>query len=514
MARRHVIVPGCVLAITALALTAAPAVATRPTARAPGTPAADLTDLAGKPPPGMLEAIARDIGLTEQEARTRLLNEARLTPIETNLRGWVGDHFGGSWFAGDVAQTLVVATTDSTDVSQIAELGARPLLVGRSLIELRAIRAAVDAALIRERGTTASVRYVGVRVNKVVILTENPKAAQEAVKTAKVDPDAVQVIASTERPRLLRAHRKAPTETDLVGGQAYYVGATTRCSVGFSVTKDTQKGFISAGHCGTPGSATVGYNRRPQGTVQASTFPGQDFSWVKVNDDWNPRPLVGNDSGGTVQVRGFRAAVEGSSVCHSGSGSGWHCGTIAQRGASVTYPRGTVYGLTRTTVCAEPGDSGGSFISLEQAQGITSGGSGDCASGGVTYFQPILEILTAYGLNLTVEELSLPGPGTCTSYPRVFTGTLKSRRSAYWPQDRGFVTTVTGTYSACLSDDPSRDRDLYLEKWNGRAWSAVAASEHLDSYEQITYFGTPGRYRYRVFAEVGSGPYTLGHEEP
>ncbi|GAA4192422.1 hypothetical protein GCM10022252_33790 [Streptosporangium oxazolinicum] len=503
MARRHVVVPGCVLAITALALTATPAVATHPAART-----------LGKPPPGMLEAIARDVGLTEEEAETRLLNEARLTPIEASLRGEIGDHFGGSWFAGDVAQTLVVATVDSTEVPVIAALGARPLLVDRSLSELRAVRAAVDAALAGGRGAAASVRYVDVRTNRVVVLTDNPKAALEAVRTAEVEPDAVQVTASTEHPRLLRAHRKTPAETDLVGGQAYYIGTTTRCSVGFSVTKDTRKGFISAGHCGTPGSTTTGYDRRPQGTVQAATFPGQDFSWVEVNDDWKPRPLVSNGSGGTVQVSGFRIAVEGSSVCHSGSASGWHCGTIAQHDASVTYPQGTVYGLTRTTVCAEPGDSGGSFISVEQAQGITSGGSGDCASGGVTYFQPILEILTAYGLAFSVGETSLPGPGTCTSYPRVFTGTLESRRSAYWPQERGFVTTVTGTYSACLSDEPSRDHDLYLEKWDGGAWVAVAASERPGSYEEITYFGPPGRYRYRVFASAGSGPYILGHEEP
>jgi streptogrisin C len=31
---------------------------------------------------------------------------------------------------------------------------------------------------------------------------------------------------------------------------------------------------------------------------------------------------------------------------------------------------------------------------------VTSGGSGDCTSGGTTYFQPINPILNAYGLTL------------------------------------------------------------------------------------------------------------------
>jgi streptogrisin C len=65
-----------------------------------------------------------------------------------------------------------------------------------------------------------------------------------------------------------------------------------------------------------------------------------------------------------------------------------------------------VTGLTRTSACAEPGDSGGAFVSNPpllnrvQAQGVTSGGSGNCATGGTTYFQPVTEILTRYLLTL------------------------------------------------------------------------------------------------------------------
>jgi streptogrisin C len=58
-----------------------------------------------------------------------------------------------------------------------------------------------------------------------------------------------------------------------------------------------------------------------------------------------------------------------------------------------------VYGLTRTTACAEPGDSGGSFIaSTRHAQGVTSGGSETCTVGGTTFFQPVNEILSVFGL--------------------------------------------------------------------------------------------------------------------
>ena len=67
---------------------------------------------------------------------------------------------------------------------------------------------------------------------------------------------------------------------------------------------------------------------------------------------------------------------------------------------TVNYSQGAVHQMTKTNVCAEPGDSGGSFISGDQAQGVTSGGWGNCSSGGETWYQPINEILNRYGLTL------------------------------------------------------------------------------------------------------------------
>ncbi len=95
-------------------------------------------------------------------------------------------------------------------------------------------------------------------------------------------------------------------------------------------------------------------------------------------------------------------------MCRSGSTTGRHCGTVRQLNSSVTYQEGTVTGVTRTSVCTEPGDSGGSFVSGGQAQGVTSGGTGDRTSGGTTYFQPVNPILQSYGLTL---KTTATGPG-------------------------------------------------------------------------------------------------------
>ncbi len=98
----------------------------------------------------------------------------------------------------------------------------------------------------------------------------------------------------------------------------------------------------------------------------------------------------------------------GGRVCRSGSTTGWRCGTVQALNQTVSYGGGNIVsGLTRTTACAEPGDSGGAFVSdppallgKVQAQGLTSGGSGNCSTGGTTFFQPVSEALGAYGLTL------------------------------------------------------------------------------------------------------------------
>lgn len=170
-----------------------------------------------------------------------------------------------------------------------------------------------------------------------------------------------------------------------------------RCSVGFAV----QGGFVSAGHCGNSGDSTN------YGTFAGSSFPGNDYSWVST-PGYTPVGQVDNYNGGAVAVKGSTAAAVGATVCRSGSTTGWRCGRIQAYNTSVRYTEGTVSGLIRTSACAGKGDSGGSLLAGNQAQGVTSGISlqnetdtTNCTySNPVTYFQPVNEILQAYNLTL------------------------------------------------------------------------------------------------------------------
>jgi streptogrisin C len=346
----------------------------------------------------------RDLGLDRQQAERRLANEAEAGATAGRLRAALGDDFAGAWVRGGGSGTLTVATTDADDVRVIEARGARATVVRHSLADLDEAKARLDRAAERRGAADAPVRYVDVRTNTVVVQAVRPSSARTLLDAAGVDRALARVEQTTDRPRALY---------DLRGGEAYYIDNSGRCSIGFPVTRGTQHGFATAGHCGRTGASTSGHNRVAQGTFQGSVFPGRDMAWVATNSQWTATPYVKGAGGQNVQVTGSTQAPVGASVCRSGSTTGWHCGTIQQHNTSVTYPEGTITGVTRTSVCAEPGDSGGSYISGSQAQGVTSGGSGNCSSGGTTFFQPINPLLQNYGLTLrTTTDPGEPGePG-------------------------------------------------------------------------------------------------------
>ncbi|GIG56307.1 serine protease [Longispora fulva] len=455
---------------------------------------APLTGPSSSIAPEVYGAVQRDLGISPDQVAARFRLEEQASRIEPVLRRQLGPDFGGGFLTPD-GTAYHVGVLDDAGAAKARALGARPVTVTRTEQQLDAIRDRLGTLL---HDTDVPYWYTDVTTNTVVVKAHPAAVARTRalITTAGVEALAVRVVETTEAPRPL---------IDVVGGNAYYIGSGTRCSVGFSVTT----GFVTAGHCGRPGSTTS----QPSGTFQGSSFPGNDYAWVRVAAGNTPRGLVNNYNGGAVSVAGSAEAPVGSSICRSGSTTGWHCGTIQARNASVTYPEGTIYGLIQTNVCAEPGDSGGSAITGSQAQGVTSGGSGNCRSGGTTFFQPVNEILQTYGLTLLTsgpQPTPTSGPGGCTGY----SGTVPAGGSVVEPNDSYYQSTEAGTHSSCLRGPAGTDFDLALQKWTGNAWSQVAISDSPSNAEQITYRGTAGYYRYVVTAYAGSGSYTMSITRP
>lgn len=282
---------------------------------------------AGKPSAALLHALQRDLHLTPRQARERLSNEADAGARAGHLQIALGEHFAGAWVRGGESEVLTVATTDAADAPAIESAGAEAHVVPYGLGELRDAAAKLDRAAAGAKALDTPVRYVDIRSNRVTVQAVTSGAAEALIAAAGVDRALVDISLSPERPRALY---------DIVGGDAFYVEAG-RCSVGFSVTKGDTQGFATAGHCGTPGTATTGFNQVAQGTFQASVFPGQDMAWVKTGTDWTATPKVKGAGGEAVQVAGSTQVLVGAAVCRSGSTSGWHCGEVEQHDTSVTY---------------------------------------------------------------------------------------------------------------------------------------------------------------------------------
>ncbi len=183
------------------------------------------------------------------------------------------------------------------------------------------------------------------------------------------------------------------------GGQAVF-GGGYRCSLGVNVRTAAGYAFLTAGHC--TDLATTWYadaaRTRVLGARAGSRFPGDDFGLVRYRAG-SPRPpgTVALAGGAVLDVTAAGAPRVGQQVRRSGSTTGVRSGRVTQVGATVVYPEGTVRGLARTTACSNLGDSGGPVLAGRTVVGLVSGGTGDCATGGVTYVQPVQEALRAYG---------------------------------------------------------------------------------------------------------------------
>ncbi|MGW3636075.1 S1 family peptidase [Streptomyces sp. NPDC005122] len=335
----------------------------------------------------LITAMQKDLGLSKDDATARLKAEATARTVDRAAKRAAGAAYGGSWFEARTGK-LTVAVADGSRRKAVEATGAEVTLVRHDERELDATLKRLDSL---DAPAGVGSWHVDAKTNSVAI---------GVVSAHKNDNDVRAFLDRARRsgPVTVEETRRTPRTfaAGTVGGDPYYTG-NVRCSIGFSV----YGGFVTAGHCAQPGAGVSGWDGSYIGNFQGSSFPDNDYAWVNVGSGWWTVPVV--LGWGTVSdqlVRGSAEAPVGASICRSGSTSHWHCGTVLAKNETVNYSQGAVHQMTKTSVCAEPGDSGGSFISGDQAQGVTSGGWGNCGSGGETWYQPVNEILSRYGLTL------------------------------------------------------------------------------------------------------------------
>nr|WP_202539633.1 S1 family peptidase [Streptomyces sp. SID8379] len=227
---------------------------------------------------------------------------------------------------------------------------------------------------------------------KQVLLTVDSTVSQAEINKIKKEAGSTAGALKIER-------TSGTFQRYISGGDAIYA-SSWRCSLGFNVQDNSGNYyFLTAGHC-TDGAGTWWSNSghtTTLGTTSGSSFPGNDYGIVKYTNS----TVTKSGTVGSVDITRAATPSVGTTVTRRGSTTGIHSGSVTALNATVNYGGGDIVsGLIRTTVCAEPGDSGGPLYGGSTAYGLTSGGSGDCTSGGTTFFQPVTEALSAYGVHV------------------------------------------------------------------------------------------------------------------
>ncbi|MFI1033054.1 S1 family peptidase [Streptomyces sp. NPDC020951] len=335
-------------------------------------------------------------GVTFQTANA---SESAKTPQPTTLSALAAGQLAstlGEDLGADAAGTyydaksrsLVVNVLDETAAKAVEAAGAEARLVENSLAELTGAQATLKA----DATIPGTAWVTDPTANKVVVTADRTVSDAEWAKLAKV----VEGLGGTAELQRTKGEFKP-----LIAGGDAITGGGGRCSLGFNVVKGGEPYFLTAGHCTEAISTWSDSSGAAIGANEVSSFPGDDYGLVKYTADVDHPSEVDLYNGSAQAITGAAEATVGMKVTRSGSTTRVHSGTVTGLDATVNYGNGDIVdGLIQTDVCAEPGDSGGSLFSGSSAVGLTSGGSGDCASGGETFFQPVTEALSATGTQI------------------------------------------------------------------------------------------------------------------
>jgi len=327
---------------------------------------------------------AKSTGISTAEANASVRDAGR---ADAAARRVGNQRAAGTWYDAR-RDRMVVNVTTAAAAQKVRTQGLTPRLVQHSTSELRT----VTRTLGKRVSAVGSAWSVDPASNAVVVSLDSTVKPRAAARITRL------VASFGDKARVERLDGQISTTVS--GGQAIY-GGGGRCSLGFNVRSGSTYYFLTAGHCTNLGSAWYANAGQTSklGDRAGSSFPGNDYGIVR----YTTSPGAGNVylyNGSYRDITAAGNAYVGQAVSRSGSTTGLRSGTVQALNATVNYAEGQVHGLIRTNVCAQPGDSGGSLFAGSTALGLTSGGSGNCTTGGTTYFQPVTEALSVYGVSV------------------------------------------------------------------------------------------------------------------
>ncbi|NGO73831.1 trypsin-like serine protease [Streptomyces sp. SB3404] len=196
----------------------------------------------------------------------------------------------------------------------------------------------------------------------------------------------------------------AEPEAVIRGGDPIYPqgNGQFRCSAGFNASRGDQGYLITGGSCALGERVWYADPDRtiPIGVSEGSIGPSGYGVIRYTNPDVAHPSEVGLDDGRSITITGAVPPETTMEICRMGSATRMHCGVISAIDQTVNTSQGVFTGLFRSTVCGEPGDSGGPAFAGNKAVGVLFGGSGSCSTGGTTWHSPVMDALWEHGLTI------------------------------------------------------------------------------------------------------------------
>ncbi|MEV0679251.1 S1 family peptidase [Actinosynnema sp. NPDC050436] len=315
---------------------------------------------------------ARD-GLSPAEAATVL----RIQDASVRTLGRISDRLGDRVAGGylDLHGKPVVNVLDRAAADQVRASGAEAKLVRYSTKVLASAQSTLESV----PAVTHTSVGLDPKTNQVVLSVSDAATGGDLaalLRTADRLGDRVRVERVTGEMHLA-----------ILNGEAI-TGGGTRCSVGFNTNKGGQNYIVDAGHC------TRAVSQWNVGPSQGASFPTNDYGLIR-NTTGSAPGAVSLYNGSSQKISSHAPATVGQRIQKSGSTTRLTSGSVQRLNVTVNYSEGAVRELIQTNALANPGDSGGCLFAGSVGLGITSG-----KGSGTSYYQPVAEALSAYGVTL------------------------------------------------------------------------------------------------------------------
>jgi streptogrisin D len=316
-------------------------------------------------------SLAAEAGIGEPAAVALLRTQAASVDTLQRVTASLGSRAADGYL--DAAAKPVVNVLDQAAAERAEQAGAQARLVRHS-----------SAALASAQDTLQALPAVA-----HTSIGLDPKANQVVLTVADAAKDTAALLkAAASLGDRVRVERVAgEMHTAIYNGEAI-TGGGTRCSAGFNTNRGGQNYLIDAGHCTR---AVAQWNIGPS---QGSSFPTNDYGLIR-NTTGSAPGAVTLWNGTTQRISSAGTATVGQRISKSGSTTHLTSGSVQRTNVTVNYAEGPVYQLIQTNALVNPGDSGGCLFAGSVGLGITSG-----KGGGSSYFQPVGEALSAYGVTL------------------------------------------------------------------------------------------------------------------